>query len=69
LSIDFKNKTYTGKIRSMQRFIKSIGMSHRLSTHVAQKDHKETEEESHHFILMIRNKVAGMDPDYVMNIV
>jgi hypothetical protein len=40
-----------------------------VSTHVAQKDHKETEEESHHFILMMRDKVAvaGMDPDYVIN--
>jgi hypothetical protein len=67
LSSNFKNKTCKGKIRSVQNFIQSIGMSHRMSTHVAQKDHKETEEESHHFILMMRNKVAGMDPDYVVN--
>ena len=67
MSSEFKNKTYTGKIRSVQRVIKSIGMSHRVSTHIAQKDHKETEEESHHFILMMRNKVVGMDPDYVIN--
>jgi len=48
-------------------FIKSIGMSHMVSTHIAPKDHKETEEESHHFIPMMRNKVAGMDPDCVIN--
>ena len=67
LSSDFKNKNYTGTIRSVQRFIKSIGMSHKVSTHFKQKDHKETEEESRHLILMLRNNVAGMDPDYVIN--
>ena len=67
MSINFKNKTYTGKIRSVQRFIKSIGMSHTVSTQIAQKDHKETEEKSHPFIRMMWNKVSGMDPDYVVN--
>jgi hypothetical protein len=37
LSSDFKNKTSTAKIRSVQRFIKSIGLRHKVSTHVAQK--------------------------------
>ena len=50
LSSNFKNKTSTAKIRSVQRFIKSIGLCHRVSTHVAQKDHKEMEKESQHFI-------------------
>jgi hypothetical protein len=39
-----------------------------VSTHVAQNNDKETEEESHYFILMTRNKFAGMDLDDVINI-
>lgn len=38
-----------------------------MLTHVAQKDHKDTEEKSCHFIHMMRNKVAGMDLDDVFN--
>lgn len=38
-----------------------------MLTHIAQKDHKHTEEESGHFIHMMRKKVAGMNPDDVFN--
>jgi len=34
---------------------------------VAQKDHRETEEESAHFVDFMRQKVSGMDPDDVLN--
>jgi hypothetical protein len=47
--------------------LKKIGLSHRVPTHVTQKDHKEKEEEYHYFILIMRNKIAGMDPDDVIN--
>jgi hypothetical protein len=36
--------------------------------HVAQKDHKETEEESAHFMTLMRQKVLGMNPDDIINI-
>ena len=67
LSSNFKNKTHTAKIRSVQKFIGSIGLCHIVSSHVVQKDHMKMEEESQHFILMMRNKVAKMDLDSVIN--
>mgnify|MGYP006205657777 FL=1 len=51
----------------MYRFIKKVGLSNRVSTHVAQKDHRETEEESSYFLTMMRQKVSGMDPGDVLN--
>jgi hypothetical protein len=38
-----------------------------MSTHVAQKDHHETLQESLHFISMMPHRVAGMDPDDILN--
>jgi hypothetical protein len=38
-----------------------------MSTHVAQKNHHETLQESLHFISMMHHEVAGMDPDDVLN--
>ena len=35
--------------------------------HVAQKDHKETEEESAHFMTLMQQKVLGMNPDDIIN--
>jgi hypothetical protein len=38
-----------------------------MLTRPTQKDYKEMEEESQQFIIMMRNKVVGIDPDYVNN--
>ena len=35
--------------------------------HMAKKDHKETEEESSHFMSLMRQKVLGIDPDDIIN--
>jgi hypothetical protein len=67
LSNVFKNKSTKAKISSMNRFVKRAGLSHRVSTHVAQKDHKETEEESAHFMTLMRQKILGMNPDDIIN--
>ncbi len=67
LSQVFKDKSIKAKISSVNRFVKKTGLSHRVSTHVAQKDHKETEEESAHFMNLMRQKVLGMDPDDIIN--
>ena len=67
LSHNFKAKTIKAKVSSIKRFVKRVGLSHRVSTHVAQKNYKETEEESSHFMALMRQKVAGMNPDDVIN--
>ena len=67
LSQVFKDKSIKAKISSVNHFVKKTGLSHRVSTHVAQKDHKETEEESAHFMTLMRQKVLGMDPDDIIN--
>jgi hypothetical protein len=67
VSDEFKLKSTKAKISSVYRFIKKAGLSNRVSTHVAQKDHRETEEESAHFVDFMRQKVSGMDPDDVLN--
>ena len=67
LSQVFKDNSIKAKISSVTRFVKKTGLSHRVSTHVAQKDHKETEEESAHFMNLMRQKVLGMDPDDIIN--
>ena len=67
VSGEFKLKSTKAKIASVYRFIKKAGLSNRVSTHVAQKDHRETEEESTHFVTLMRQKVSGMDPADVLN--
>ena len=36
-------------------------------THVAQKNYRETQEESSHFLVLMRQKVSAMNPDDVLN--
>ena len=67
LSEDFKEKTKLAKVACIRRFVKRVGLSNRVSTHVAQKNHQETEEESSHFIALMKQKLAGMNPDDVIN--
>jgi hypothetical protein len=67
LSNNFKDKTTKAKITCIQRFVKWVGLSNRVSTHVAQKNHRETEEESSHFLVLMRQKVSAMNPDDVLN--
>jgi len=44
-----------------------MGFTHRIGTHVAQKNHKDAEEEAANFMMMMRQKVVQMDPDDVIN--
>ena len=55
------------KYRVSKHFMNWVSLSHRILTHVAQKNHKETEEESSHFVALMRQKVSGMNPDDVIN--
>ena len=67
LSQVFRDNSIKAKISSLNRFVKKTGISHCVSTHVMQKDHNETEEESAHFMTLMRQKVLGMDPDDIIN--
>ncbi len=45
----------------------SVGLTHCLGTHTAQKCHKEMEAASRDFIELMWNKVANMNPDHLLN--
>ena len=44
-----------------------MGLSHRAATRTTQKNYHETMKESHHFIEMMRDKVADKDPVLIIN--
>ena len=44
-----------------------MGFTHWFGTHVALKNHKNAEEEAAHFMMMMHQKMAQMDPDDVIN--
>lgn len=67
LSQNFKDKSTKVKISSMHWSVKKVGLSHSVSMHMAQKDNKETEEESSHFVSLLRQTVVEMDPDDISN--
>ena len=67
MSHTFNNKSIKAKKASVARFVKKMGYTHRIGTHVAQKNFKDAEEDALHFIAMMREKVALMDPDNVIN--
>ena len=55
------------KKASVARFVKKMGYTHRIRTHVAHKNYKDTEEDALQFIVMMREKAALMDPDNIIN--
>jgi hypothetical protein len=67
LSESFKDKTDKAKKRVVACYIKRQGLSYRVSTHVAQKYHEETEMASKFFISMVKDHVAGVPPESVLN--
>jgi hypothetical protein len=67
MSETFNQKSMKAKKASVARFVKKMGYTHRIGTHVAQKNYKDTEEDALQFIVMMREKVALMDPDDVLN--
>ncbi len=67
MSPAFNEKSMKAKKASVTRFVKKMGYTHRIGTHVAQKNHKDTEDDALHFMAMMREKVAEMDPDDIIN--
>jgi hypothetical protein len=63
----FRSKSLEAKKRVVTRFTKMMGVTHLAATHTAQKNSDETEEESIHFIKMMKNKLAEYNPCDVIN--
>ena len=61
-------KSINAHEKTVLRFTKQMGLSHHAAMHTVQKDYHETMEESCHFIEMMRDKVADMDPALIINI-
>ena len=53
--------------RIVTHFTKTMGLSHQAAMNTAQKNFQETEEESRHFIEMMKDKVAEYDPCDIIN--
>jgi len=64
LSENFQNKTLLAKKVIVFCFLKKVGLTLRMSTHAAQKDHHEALQESLHFISMMHHKVAGVIQEF-----
>jgi hypothetical protein len=67
MSQSFNDKSMKAKKASVARFVNKMGYTHQIGTHLAQKNHKDVEEKALHFIMMMREKVALMDPDNIIN--
>lgn len=63
----FRGKSMEAKKRVVTRFTKTMGLTHRAATHTAQKNSDETQEESRHFIQMMKEKLVYYDPCDVIN--
>jgi hypothetical protein len=63
----FRSKSMHARKRIVTRFTKKMGLTHRAATHTAQKNFNETEEESRHFLEMMKEKLADYDPSDVIN--
>jgi hypothetical protein len=63
----FRKKSMEARKRIVTRFTKMMGLSHQAATHTEQKNFQESEEESRHFIEMMKEKVAEYDPCDIIN--
>ena len=63
----FRSKSTEARKRIVTRFTKTMGLTHRAATHTAQKNSDETQEESRHFIQMMKEKLIDYDPCDVIN--
>ena len=60
-------KTISAREQIVWRFMKSAGLTHRLGTHTAQQSPKVMEQAARDFMELMRQKVAHMNPDHVLN--
>lgn len=66
-SPQFKAKTALAQVHIIQRFVRSLGYSHRASTHVAQKNYKETALLSTMFLDLARNRLLHLPDELKCN--
>jgi hypothetical protein len=67
LSSAFHAKSVVAKKKIVERFVKRVGLTHRVGTHVAQKNHEETAQESKDFIAHMGAITARLNPADVLN--
>ena len=60
-------KTIQARDQIVRRFLTSAGLTHRVGTHVAQRDPKEMESVAQEFMSLMRHKDANMNLDHVLN--
>ena len=63
----FKEKSTRAKELAVHRFTRSVGLTQRQATHTAQKHFSETEADARDFIAMMKEKMAGRNPNDVLN--
>ena len=64
---ELREKTISAREQIVRRFMKSAGLTHRLGTHTAQQSPKVMEQAARDFMELMRQKVAHMNPDHVLN--
>ena len=64
---ELRQKSRSTNDQAVRRFLHKIGLTHRVSTHVSQKCHMETEDAALDFMEFMRRKVENMNPDHVLN--
>jgi hypothetical protein len=62
----FKEKSTRAKELAVHRFTRSVGLTQHQATHTAQKHFSETEADTQDFIAMMKEKVAGRNPNDIL---
>ena len=55
------------KKKVVMRFTKKLRLTHCAATHTAQKHFLHIQEESNHFIAVMKDKISGKDPSHIIN--
>ena len=64
---ELREKTIHARNQIVRRFLTSAGLTHRVGTHVTQRDPKEMESVAQEFMSLMRHKVAKMNFYHVLN--
>jgi hypothetical protein len=65
---DSRSRTHDTRKKVITCFTKSMGLAHCAAIHIVQKSFHEMEQESKNVITFMKNKIAGKDPWYIINI-
>ena len=67
LLLSFRSMSLEARKKAPFRFTKKMGLTYQAATHTAQKNSQETDEESTHFIIFMKDKVTGKGPCDINN--